>query len=104
MKKQFISAVLLLGLTLAFSAFSLAQDAAKSDAAKEQKMEASKDAKSMGPLKSITCDPACGFMVRSHDEKEVIAMAKSHAKKKHKMDLTDAKAKEMMKSEDATNK
>lgn len=35
----------------------------------------------MDKLKSIECDPKCGFMIRSHDEKEVINIAKEHAKK-----------------------
>ena len=34
-------------------------------------------------LKAISCDPMCGFMVRSHDEDELVEMAKAHAKKKH---------------------
>ena len=31
-------------------------------------------------LKQIQCDDMCGFMVRSHDENEVIHMAKQHIK------------------------
>ncbi len=53
----------------------------------------------MEGLKSISCDPACGFMVRSHDGKEVMELAKTHVKKAHKMNTTDAELKKMMKSE-----
>ena len=41
-------------------------------------------------LKQIQCDDQCGFMVRSHDEKEVLDIARNHVKTAHKMNLTDA--------------
>ena len=47
-------------------------------------------------LKQIECDPKCGFLVRSHDEKEVIRIGIEHAKKAHGMDVTEKDAKEMM--------
>jgi len=34
-------------------------------------------------LKKIECGSTCGFMVRSHDEKELVAIALEHAKKFH---------------------
>ena len=34
-------------------------------------------------LKQISCDPTCGFMVRSHDEKEVLDDAMKHIKNIH---------------------
>jgi predicted small metal-binding protein len=34
-------------------------------------------------LKKISCDPMCGFSVQSHDEKEVLNMAKLHVKNVH---------------------
>ena len=34
-------------------------------------------------LKSITCDPKCGFSVRSHNEKELIEIALAHVKNMH---------------------
>lgn len=34
-------------------------------------------------LKRISCDPMCGFMVQSHDEKEVVDLAKQHVKHAH---------------------
>jgi predicted small metal-binding protein len=52
----------------------------------------------MEALKSISCDPTCGFMVRSHDEKEVVGFAKTHVKKAHKMKTTDKELKAMVKS------
>ncbi len=49
-------------------------------------------------LKKIECDPKCGFIVQSHDEKEVLAIGKKHAKEKHNMDATDQQLKGMMKT------
>jgi predicted small metal-binding protein len=37
----------------------------------------------MEKLKEISCDPMCGFKVRSHSEEEVIELAKRHLKKVH---------------------
>ncbi len=31
-------------------------------------------------LKSVQCDPACGFMVRSHSAREVVDVVLKHAK------------------------
>ena len=76
--------------SLSFSSLALAQDAAK----KEMKMENKKET-----LKSVSCDPACGFSVRSHDEKELISMVKEHAKTHHNMDMTDEQVRKMMKEE-----
>ncbi len=55
-----------------------------------------KEAKKVsGELKSVSCDPQCGFMVQSHDEKELTDIVIAHAKKAHNMDITanDVKAK-----------
>jgi len=49
-------------------------------------------------LKSVTCDPACGFMVRSHDEKEITAIVIAHAKSAHNKDVTADDVKSMMKT------
>jgi predicted small metal-binding protein len=45
-------------------------------------------------LKKIECDSSCGFMIRSHNEEEMVEMAMKHAKQSHKMDLSvkDVKA------------
>lgn len=48
-------------------------------------------------LKKVECDPKCGFMVQSHDEKEVVEIALQHAKKAHKMNITEKDVKGMMK-------
>jgi predicted small metal-binding protein len=40
-------------------------------------------------LKKVECDPTCGFMVRSHDEKELIELVRQHAKIFHKMDMSE---------------
>ncbi len=49
-------------------------------------------------LKKIECEPICGFSVRSHDEAELIRIAKEHAEKKHGMKVTDKDARELMKA------
>jgi len=41
-------------------------------------------------LKLIQCDDKCGFLLRSHDEKEVVELARVHMKNKHNMTLSDA--------------
>jgi len=48
-------------------------------------------------LKKIECEPKCGFMIRSHDEKEIVEIATEHAKKAHKMNITEKEVKGMMK-------
>ena len=44
-------------------------------------------------LKKIECDPMCGFMVRSHDEKELVEIVTRHAKNAHNMTMTEKDAK-----------
>lgn len=34
-------------------------------------------------LKQIVCEPECGFMVRSHDSKEVMNLTKQHVNHAH---------------------
>jgi len=112
MPKRILTGMIVLAVALSFSLTTFAQDAAKQEMKKdekktemtkdEKKMEMTKDEKAAGPLKSVACDPACGFMVRSHNEKELISIVKNHAKKMHKMEMTDAKIKEMMKTEEET--
>ena len=49
-------------------------------------------------LKSITCDPMCGFMVRSHDEEELLEMAIAHGNKKHpEWKMTEDQVRSMIK-------
>ncbi len=48
-------------------------------------------------LKKIECDPKCGFIVQSHDEKEIIDIAMQHAKKFHpEMKITEKEVRDMM--------
>ena len=47
-------------------------------------------------LKKIECDSTCGFMVRSHDEKELVEIAMQHAKKFHDMTVTEKDARAMI--------
>ena len=48
-------------------------------------------------LKKIECDSTCGFMVRSHDEKELIEIAMQHAKTAHNMAVAEKDIKAMIK-------
>ena len=92
MKKTFLLALLVL-LAFAFSSVAVAQEMKKEEM---KKMEGKKEGM---VLKYAECDPACGFMVRSHDEAEIMSVIKEHAKKAHNMDMTDAQIKGMMKTE-----
>jgi predicted small metal-binding protein len=47
-------------------------------------------------LKKVECDPKCGFLVQSHDEKEIVDIAVQHAQKSHNMKITEKDVKEMM--------
>mgnify|MGYP001592259884 CR=1 FL=1 len=92
MKKTFLPALFVL-LAFTFSSVAIAQEAKKEEGKKEEKV-----------LKSVTCDPACGFKVRSHDEAELSGIVKEHAKKVHNMDMSDAQIKGMMKTEKMAKK
>ena len=49
-------------------------------------------------LKKISCDPMCGFAVQSHEENEVVEMAKLHVEKVHPdANYTDDQIRSMMK-------
>ena len=51
----------------------------------------------MPKLVELECDPACGFLVRSHDEKEVMKLAKSHVAAKHSdMKVSESELKGMI--------
>ncbi|MDA8156912.1 MAG: DUF1059 domain-containing protein [Actinomycetota bacterium] len=54
-------------------------------------MPATKEKKQQ--LKQIDCGPECGFLIRSHDEKEIIELTKKHVKQYHGMDMTDQEIK-----------
>ena len=85
---------LIAGALVAVLAFACTTATFAQDVKKEMKKEA-------GSLKSVSCDPSCGFMVRSHDEKEIVSVVKAHAKKVHKMNMTDKQVMDMMKTEEA---
>ncbi len=104
-------AILAIVLTVSFSTAAFAQGEMKQESMKKEgmKMEGMKKGDmdkemAMGPLKSVTCDPSCGFMVRSHSEKELISMVKQHAKNVHHKSLTDKEARAMIKTEEAPPK
>jgi predicted small metal-binding protein len=59
----------------------------KKDETKKEAMH-----KEMGEMKVGSCSPECGFMVRSHNESEVMEMLKTHAKKQHNMNMSDKDA------------
>lgn len=48
-------------------------------------------------LKKVECDPMCGFMIKDHDEKELIEMVKKHVKNTHGKDLSDKEIREKIK-------
>jgi len=91
-------AVFTVVLIVAFSTITFAQESTQKEMKKDEKMEMTKAEKTMGPLKSISCDPGCGFSVQSRDEKEIFSVVRNHAKKVHHMDITEKKAKEMIKT------
>jgi predicted small metal-binding protein len=51
-----------------------------------------------GKLKKIECEPTCGFMIRSHDEKELIDFVTQHAKKSHNMSVSEKDIRGKMKA------
>ena len=93
-------AMLALILVFSFATLTVAQDKMTKEMKKDEKAEMSKSDKEMGMLKSVSCPSPCDFMVRSRDEKELKSMVKKHAKAAHKMTMTDAQVKEMMKMEE----
>ena len=49
-------------------------------------------------LEQIECDPACGFLVRSHDRKELFSLTKTHVKNQHGKNVTDSDLAGMIKA------
>ena len=93
MLRRMLVAVFALVLALSFSSLTFAQDAAKKEGKLAPKKEMSQT------MKSVSCDPDCGFMVRSHDEKELSSIVINHAKTAHNKTVTEADVKKMMKTE-----
>ena len=83
MMTRILPAALVVALMVSFATFASAQEMKKE--AKKETME----------VKSVSCDPQCGFKVQSHDEQELTDIVIAHAKKAHNMDITakDVKAK-----------
>jgi len=96
MVKRPFAALLTIVLAVLFSSMAFAQEMKQEMRKDETKKEAMH--KEMGEMKVGSCSPECGFMVRSHNESEVMEMLKTHAKKQHNMDLSDADAKAKIKS------
>jgi len=48
-------------------------------------------------LKQVECDPKCGFLIRSHNEKEIVEIAIEHAKKEHSMIIKEKDVRTMLK-------
>jgi predicted small metal-binding protein len=88
--RRVFAAMLAAVLSLCFCAPTYAQETAKKETKKEEKHT----------LKSVSCAPTCGFMVRSHDEKELTAIVMEHAKKAHKKEMTEKDVMGMMKTEE----
>jgi len=47
-------------------------------------------------MKKLECPAPCNFSIKSHDEKEIIEMAIQHAKKSHKMTISEQEVKKMI--------
>ena len=70
-------------------------------AAKKARKDVQKRAKP-ATMKYVSCSQTgCGFWAKSHSAKELRYIMKRHAKKYHKVELTDQQLKEMVKKEGA---
>jgi predicted small metal-binding protein len=45
----------------------------------------------------VTCSPECGFMIQSHDKKEIIDTTKRHTRNVHNMKTSEKEIKSMIK-------
>ncbi|MBI1803282.1 MAG: DUF1059 domain-containing protein [Ignavibacteriae bacterium] len=100
MRNRLFIALLALGIAFAFSTRSFAQDKKMDDKKMDDKMAMSKSEEKMGPMKSLSCDDKCGFMIRSHDEKEIMSAGMAHMKKHHSdMKMSKADMMKMIKTE-----
>lgn len=88
MQTKLMTVLFVVALAFALSSVAYTQESAKTEDKKDEKHA----------LKSVKCNPTCGFMVRSHDEKECIAMVKAHAKNVHNKEMTDNEVLAMMKT------
>lgn len=95
MLKTLFTAIFAVSLVLSVAAEAVAQDSPEMKA-KQEDTTKMKDTNVSGPM-SVTCDPACGFRVVSHDKAEITTMVKLHAKAHHQKELSDADVAGMMK-------
>jgi len=93
-----ISAIVVIVVAFAFSSLALAQESATKPAQKPEAKPAMKPAEQM-TYKSVTCDPTCGFMVRSHNDKELTSIVITHAKNAHDKTMTEKDVAAMAKTE-----
>jgi predicted small metal-binding protein len=99
MLKQISAMMLLLVLTLSFASITFSQDYVKKEVKKIEKTALERSDKETGAVKSISCGPECGFMLKSRNEKELISMTKEHVHKMHKKDVSDKDLLGMIKTE-----
>jgi predicted small metal-binding protein len=98
MKQRIVGMILVAVLALSFSALAAPPQVAlqkgemKKGEMKAAPKEMSKD------LKEVACDPACGFMIRSHDEKEIVDATMRHAQKVHGKKISATDVRGMMKT------
>jgi hypothetical protein len=50
----------------------------------------------MTKLYQVTCDPMCGFVVKSHDKSETKKFAKEHVKTIHSKMVSDGEVEKMV--------
>lgn len=110
MVRSMFVALVAVALVLCFSTVTFAQEGAKPAEKKEMKQEMKPAEKkemkhdTHQTMMSVSCDPDCGFMCRSHDEKELTSIVMNHAKTAHNKTLTEADVKKMMKTETPAKK
>ena len=52
-----------------------------------------------GVLKQLSCDPVCGFLLKDHDEAEIMDLGMRHVKNSHPdMNVTSDQLKGMIKN------
>ena len=83
MRNRLTLVLFFFGLAFTLSTLAMAQDKMKDEKKMDDKMAMSKSEEKTGPLKSLSCEETCGFMIRSHDEKEIMSVGMAHIKKHH---------------------
>lgn len=100
MIRRIFTAMFVVAIALSFTVVASAQEKqdVKDKAVQEKAMQEKADQMHMEHMKTVSCDPTCGFRVTSHDEAELVDIVKTHAKKKHAKEMSEADVKGMMKS------